>query len=239
MVPFAYYVTELPKPVVEDNFIITLKTTNSTEFTYTLSYNDILSPNIVLDDGKASTSFIPVYDLNDPSKSVEVYYTVVYPSNDFYTTAGYLDWAKSHLPIFQGYHFDGKIRLGEIIVQSISSGFEQISYTEEESAKLFGSVTGGYSPYFNFFGSRKGEFLNYIPSEFIPDDYIKPVFGFQSVQNTDVFFLYNLGEQLVNFSSTAASVLNFEIGGFSLITLLLSGGFLLYMNWAIIKWFLP
>ena len=127
MVPFAYYVSELPKPVDEDNFTITLKTTYNTEFTYTLSYKDILSPDIVLDHGRASTSYIPVYDLNNPSEYVKVYYTIVYPSEEFYATAGYLDWAKTHLPIFQGYHFNSRPRLGEIIVESISSGFEQIS----------------------------------------------------------------------------------------------------------------
>lgn len=239
MVPFAYYVAELPKPIADDVFTITLNTSLDSKFTYTLSYNDILPSDIILDNGKSSLSSRTVYDLNDSSKYVEVQYAVVYPSEDFYTTKGYSDWAKANLPVFQGYHFSGYPKLGEIVVESISSGFEKKGYTEDESERLFGSVTGGYSPYFNLFGTREGEFLNYVPSEFIPDDYTKPIFGFHQIDNTDVFFLYNLGEQLVNFSSMAASVLNFEIGGFSLISLLLSGGFLLYMSWVVIKWFIP
>lgn len=239
MVPFAYYVNELPKPIADDNFTITLNTSQDNKFTYTLSYSDILPTNIAIDKGKSSLSYRKVYDLNDSSKYVEVQYSIIYPDVDYYATKNYLNWAKANLPVFKGYHFEGYPKLGEIVVESISSGFERKGYTEDESEKLFGSVTGGYSPYFNSFDTRKGEFLNYIPSEFIPEDYTKPIFGLQQINNTDVFFLYNLGEQLVDFSSMAASVLNFEIGGFSLITLLLSGGFLLYMSWVVIKWFVP
>lgn len=76
-------------------------------------------------------------------------------------------------------------------------------------------------------------------SAYIPDDYSPPVFGSSTILGTDVIWLYNVGSALFSSADLVNDVLAFNIGGTNLITLLFTGGFLIYMGWAVVKWLLP
>ncbi len=54
-----------------------------------------------------------------------------------------------------------------------------------------------------------------------------------------LYWLYSFGYELFNQSSVFADILNYRIGDVSLIGLLLANGFMIYMGWTIVKWFIP
>lgn len=64
--------------------------------------------------------------------------------------------------------------------------------------------------------------------------YIEPVPG-----GSDIFWLYNFGSMLSSLGTNIDSILNFKIGGYNLLFILLSSGFTFYMGWCVVKWFIP
>lgn len=53
-----------------------------------------------------------------------------------------------------------------------------------------------------------------------------------------VFWLHDLGNYLRS-SMFLTNILSFEVGGMSLLSLLITAGFLVYMSWALLKWLVP
>lgn len=51
-------------------------------------------------------------------------------------------------------------------------------------------------------------------------------------------FLANLGKDLI-LDSGLSSILEFQIGGYNLISLIFGGGFIIYATWVIAKWIIP
>lgn len=93
------------------------------------------------------------------------------------------------------------------------------------------NVTGNYQ--FSFYSA--GSSL----SPYIPNDYSPPIFGSSTILGTDVIWLYNVGSALFSSADLVNDVLAFNIGGTNLITLLFTGGFLVYMGWVVVKWLIP
>lgn len=104
-------------------------------------------------------------------------------------------------------------------------GSRTCSYTQSRS------VTGNFQFAFYSAGSSL--------SSYIPDDYEPPIFGSSTILGTDVIWLYNVGSALFSSAGVVNEILAFNIGGTNLITLLFTGGFLIYMGWTVVKWFLP
>lgn len=59
------------------------------------------------------------------------------------------------------------------------------------------------------------------------------------VPSDPINFLYSFGTQLVNTSDTVFSVLSYNIGGVSFLSLLFGAGFLFLMGVLILKWVVP
>lgn len=55
---------------------------------------------------------------------------------------------------------------------------------------------------------------------------------------TDIYWLYDLGKTLVT-TNLLFNLLNINIGGTNLVTLLFGGGFILYVSWVVVKWIIP
>ena len=87
-------------------------------------------------------------------------------------------------------------------------------------------------------GGIDGTYLRIAKAD-IPTDIVNPFAGNLNVKGEDIFWLYNLGEALTFRAVSFSDILNFEIGGYNLLSLLFSTGFLVYMGWAIVKWVIP
>lgn len=72
----------------------------------------------------------------------------------------------------------------------------------------------------------------------LPDDFLSNILP-NSVPDNPILFLYTVGKQLVGGSTFFMDVLTFNIGGVSLFTVIFGGGFLVYVGWVIVKWFIP
>lgn len=59
------------------------------------------------------------------------------------------------------------------------------------------------------------------------------------IEGEDVFWLYNFGHYIAINASNISGVLSRDIHGVNLIYLLATSGFLVYMTWSVIKWFIP
>lgn len=57
-------------------------------------------------------------------------------------------------------------------------------------------------------------------------------------QDSIFSWLYNLGATMLD-NDLVSSLLSFEIGGHNLISLLIQGGFMIYVSWVVTKWVIP
>lgn len=128
---------------------------------------------------------------------------------------------------------------------SIGSDFEThvplLNLDPNSSVHDYGSRTCSYTESRNFAGNLKFNFYSAGSSlsSYIPDNYEPPIFGSSVILGTDVIWLYNVGSALFSSADVVNEILAFNIGGTNLITLLFTGGFLIYMGWTVVKWFLP
>lgn len=74
--------------------------------------------------------------------------------------------------------------------------------------------------------------------ECLSDDFLNNILP-NPVPDNPILFLYTVGKQLVDGSTFFMDVLTFNIGGVSLFTIVFGGGFLVYVGWVIVKWFIP
>lgn len=80
----------------------------------------------------------------------------------------------------------------------------------------------------------------YIPDEWKPIDYIDPFAPKFDESNLGIIgTLYDLGKSTLNSIPLINEIFNFSVGGMSVFSLLLGGGFIVYMGWSIVKWFIP
>lgn len=105
----------------------------------------------------------------------------------------------------------------------------------------YGSRTCSYTSSYSVTGSHQFSFYSAGSSlsTYIPNDYSPPIFGSSTILGTDVIWLYNVGSALFSSADLVNDILSFNIGGTNLITLLFTGGFLIYMGWAVVKWMIP
>ena len=66
-----------------------------------------------------------------------------------------------------------------------------------------------------------------------------PYLASNPVDGEDIYFLYNLGQLLVPLSSSISSILTFNVGGYTILSLLFTSGFMAYMTWVVAKWVFP
>lgn len=138
------------------------------------------------------------------------------------------------------YHVASNLIVGEIIVKAVKTDFYNNYYTTAESYKKFGSVTGTSSRYYNIFSTAIGYFISYLPSEFIPNNYVAPstlIAPFDT--SSSLSFLYTFGEFLSGTASDFEDILNLQVGSTNLWTLIFGSGFLIYAGWIIIKFIIP
>lgn len=88
------------------------------------------------------------------------------------------------------------------------------------------------------FSYAQGTFMR-LPSDSLSGIVGNPFQDLLPVTGSDVYFLYNLGHNLVSVSSSVYDILTYDIGGTSLATILFGGGFLLYVSWVVVKWVIP
>lgn len=168
--------------------------------------------------------------------------------SDYETVGSALDYLKETYPLPTYEHYGGAskiIKQAYIYAVSVRYGVTDdlhIPYdilSVDESVLNYGSMP--YSSYtvVNSTGSIRYNGLVKLPDNFIPVDYIPPVIGSVIIGGDDIFFLYNLGSSLSSMGKSFADIISFPIGSTNLITLLLSSGFIFYMGWCIIKWFIP
>lgn len=138
------------------------------------------------------------------------------------------------------YHVASDLIVGEIVVKAVKADFYNYYYPVADSYKTFGSVTGTSSRYYNIFSTAIGYFISYLPSEFIPTNYVAPsslIAPFDT--SSSLSFLYTFGEFLSNTASDFEDILNLQVGSTNLWVLLFGSGFLIYAGWVIIKFVIP
>lgn len=140
-----------------------------------------------------------------------------------------------------------------LVVKSITFNDGSVyEYSYEDSVKTFGgqyvslcvdqdSLSEGASKY--YFVRIPKDYIWVIPPDFPATDKYHPT-DFDILQNDttisdDIYFLYNIGQMLVSKLIPISDILQFKIGNQNLITLLFGGGFIVYVSWIIIKWFIP
>lgn len=153
----------------------------------------------------------------------------------------------SHFPPASYNHFITSSAIYECYVSYFSIGSDNethvplLNLDPSSSVHDYGSRTCSYTQARNTAGNFKFAFYSAGSSlsSYIPDNYEPPIFGSSIILGTDVIWLYNVGSALFSSADVVNEILAFNIGGTNLITLLFTGGFLLYMGWTVVKWFLP
>ncbi len=59
------------------------------------------------------------------------------------------------------------------------------------------------------------------------------------VGGKDIYWLYNFGQYINGLTSSFGDLLNFSIGKYNIVGLVVGSGFLLYCGWCLLKWTIP
>lgn len=153
----------------------------------------------------------------------------------------------SHFPPHSYNHFTTSSVIYECYVSYFSIGSDNethvplLNLDPNNSVHDYGSRTCSFTQSRNAAGNLQFSFYSAGSSlsSYIPDNYEPPIFGSSVILGTDVIWLYNVGSALFSSADIVNEILAFNIGGTNFITLLFTGGFLLYMGWTAVKWFLP
>lgn len=153
----------------------------------------------------------------------------------------------SHFPPASYNHFTTSSVIYECYVSYFGIGSDTttqlplLNLDPNSSVHNYGSRTCSFTQCHSVTGNFKFSFYSAGSSlsSYIPDDYEPPIFGSSTILGTDVIWLYNVGSALFSSADIVNEILAFNIGGTNLITLLFTGGFLLYMGWTVVKWFIP
>lgn len=102
------------------------------------------------------------------------------------------------------------------------------TYDSDDSSYLFGQATYIHMDYSGASGSsRPQNRLTRVANTFFVDN------------SQPLNFLYDFGTKVVSSSETVYDVLNYQIGGYSLLSLLFGSGFLVFLGWVVVKWVIP
>ncbi len=84
--------------------------------------------------------------------------------------------------------------------------------------------------------------LNLLPKQLLPADY--PI-GSTPIPDPPVIadgvlpWLYSIGELLLSANNVLNDILSFSVGGVNIFYILFGSGFIIYVGWTIVKWFIP
>ena len=84
--------------------------------------------------------------------------------------------------------------------------------------------------------------LNLLPKQLLPDDFPignNPTPSPPSLDNGILLWLYSIGDLLLSANNVLNDILSFSVGGVNVFYILFGSGFLIYIGWTIVKWFIP
>ena len=88
-------------------------------------------------------------------------------------------------------------------------------------------------------GVGNGTYIR-IPFDDLPVGIVAPFgHGVSSINGTDIYWLYNLGDYLTYNGVSFSDLLNKDINGVSLLSLMFGVGFFIYVGWVVLKWVIP
>lgn len=167
---------------------------------------------------------------------VQSYYIMNEEDKNFYTNEIRNAWREEP---FSSIKYNKTQNLYELYLSSYA-------YVNDENArgqidtnaaiKSFGSLTG-----IKFKGRKGIVTKDYIyMTLYAPEDYKPPEIIQGGIEgNETITFLYNTGQQLSGTGSWLSTILNYKIGDYNLLSLMIGGGFIVYMGWVVLKWIIP
>lgn len=223
------------------------------------SYKFSILPSYVFNNASASElykltpnngsgySFRALNLIDNKNYDLFVGYRFLESTYQFTDNSAILSLINSHFPPASYYHYNISSSIIECYVSYFGIGSDNqthvplLNLDPNSSVHDYGSRTCVYVAARDTLGNLKFSFYSAGASllPYIPDKYAPPVFGSSIILGTDVVWLYNVGSALFSSADIVNEILAFNIGGTNLITLLFTGGFLLYMGWTVVKWFLP
>lgn len=115
------------------------------------------------------------------------------------------------------------------------------SWYEQYGVCYYVQVTGKYSDYVPDNGlivDSPGTYMR-LPADCIKDIVSNPLDNNLIIQGESIDLLVSLGQNLLKSSHVVYEFLTYDIGGTNLITILFGSGFMIYVSWVVIKWFIP